>query len=82
MKKITVIIITIIISLALIGCNTNTSDALKFKQEYEKLNGETNSQGKKYREITIDEDNPFVYSTPTEIIDKIKKEETFSMSLT
>ena len=51
-------------------------DALKFKKEYESLNGKNNGEHD-YRSITIDEDNPFVYQTAEDIVDKMDKEETF-----
>ena len=56
-----------------------STDAIKFKEEYEKLNGEKNSSGKEYRKITIDENNPFVYSGASEIVEKIKNKESFAV---
>lgn len=78
MKKLISIIFIIVISLTLIGCdNKEMTDALKFKQEYESLNEEKNSQGTPYRVLSIDEENPFVYTTPAEIVKKIENNETF-----
>ena len=57
------------------GCSK--SDALKFKEEYESLNGKTSSYGSKYREVSIDNDNPFIYSSASEVIDKIDNKESF-----
>lgn len=52
-------------------------DATKFAEEYESLNGKENSNGKKYREVTIGEDNPFVYKSPEQIIKAIDAKESF-----
>lgn len=67
MKK---IFIAILFLLALTGCDLfkkENSDALLFKEEYEKLNGEVSSSGKSYLEISIDEDNPVVYTNASKI---------------
>ena len=53
------------------------SDALKFKEVYEALNGTSNSVGKIHRTVTIQEDNPFLYATAEEILEKIQNQETF-----
>ena len=39
----------------------------KFKKEYESLNGEKTSNGKKYMKVNIPKDNPIVYSNYEEI---------------
>lgn len=52
-------------------------DAIRFKEEYESLNGEINSNGKDYRIVSIDEDNPFVYITAEELIEKMDNDDTF-----
>lgn len=53
--------------------NTDTkeeiTDAIKFKDEYESLNGKTNDNGKEYLEIEIEEDNPVKYITFNELMD-------------
>lgn len=48
-----------------------TTDALKFKEEYELLNGQVNSNGKEYSNLSINEDNPIKYSDYDEIIEVI-----------
>lgn len=53
------------------------TDAQLFKEEYESLNGIKNSSGVEYRNVSIDENNPFVYTTGKEIVEKIKDKETF-----
>ncbi len=49
--------------------STNITDAMKFKKEYEDLNGEVTSSDKKYLTVSIDKKNPMVYKTDSEIVD-------------
>jgi thiol-disulfide isomerase/thioredoxin len=77
MKKICFLLISILSIFSFTGCTKNNEDALTFKEEYESLNGEINSNGLAHREVDIDENNPFVYITPSEIIEKIENNETF-----
>lgn len=44
-----------------------TNDSLKFKEEYEKLNGTASTSGKTYLTINIKSYNPFVYSSYDDI---------------
>ena len=69
-------VLVIIFSITLlIGCGTKT-DASKFKEEYESLNGQT-INGNKVRSINVDEDNPFVYKNAKEIITMMDNKESF-----
>jgi thiol-disulfide isomerase/thioredoxin len=52
------------------------TDALKFKEEYESLNGQTINDNE-VRSLSIPEDNPFIYKTADEIVDMINNNETF-----
>ena len=72
MKKLLLLIIPILL---LTGCKNK--DALRFKEDYESLNGQVTSSGKEYRTITIDEDNPFVYVTLEDVNKLIKHKESF-----
>lgn len=81
MKKIFTITLIMILTLTLTGCSekkVEKTDALKFKEEYEKINGEKNE---KYNVVTrtlnIPEDNPMVYATAEEILTKMENKETF-----
>ena len=81
MKKIFTIILIMVLALSLTGCSekkVEKTDALKFKEEYEKANGVKNE---KYNVVTrtlnIPEDNPMVYATAEEIVKKIDNKETF-----
>ena len=51
-------------------------NALKFKEDYESLNGETLGENK-IRELSIPEDNPFIYKSAEDIVDMINNSETF-----
>lgn len=53
------------------------SDAIKFKEEYESLNGITKENGQKIRSIDIAKDNPFIYQSASQIVDRINNKETF-----
>ena len=53
------------------------SDALLFKEEYESLNGNTSSNGLEFRSVSINDNNPFIYSTGKDIVEKIRNKETF-----
>ena len=78
-NKIMIVSLMLIMLFTLTACvkEERNEDAIKFKEEYESLNGKTNSNGKEYRSISIDEDNPFVYITAEELIEKIDNDETF-----
>lgn len=52
--------------------NTVDTDAIKFKKEYESLNGEEASSEKVYKEISISKNNPVKYATYDELIDVIE----------
>jgi hypothetical protein len=54
------------------------TDAYKFKNEYESLNGkDTGYNDNVYRSLNIARDNKIKYSTAGEIVEKIDKNETF-----
>lgn len=73
-KKILLILLGILL---LTACVKDNKKALEFKEEYESLNGVVNKNGKEYRTITIDEDNPYIKTTPEEIVKMINNKETF-----
>ena len=78
MKKKLLFLSTIILSLFLLSaCTDKNSDAYKFKNEYESLNGTKSDSGKEIREIAIDENNPVIYKTAEEIVEMIENNETF-----
>lgn len=85
-NKKTIIAISILIILIVGGIfffttknkSLSETDAIKFKTEYESLNGVTKND-KTIRSITIPDDNPFVYQTADEIVEKINNKETFAV---
>lgn len=85
-KKILVISIIVIVIAVLVGIyysnkeKLSNEDAIKFKEEYEFLNGKINeSNGKEYRDISISEDNPFVYKEAGDIVEMMNNKETFAV---
>ena len=80
MKKLVTLFLAVLIVFTMIGCNKtkdHSEDSKRFKQEYESLNGQSNSSGKAYRIITVNETNPFIYSDFEEIVARMQKGETF-----
>ena len=84
MKKKFILVLVLIIGVTMLtGCEKekvekNSKESAKaFKEEYESLNGKTNSSGKEHRTISIDEDNPYEKVTQKKIVDKIKNKDTF-----
>lgn len=71
-----VIVLILLVGLFLTGCGSN-KDALKFKEEYEALNGKENTQGKEHRKIRISKKNPFIYTTAEEVVEKIENGDSF-----
>lgn len=83
MKKVVkgLLVIVLVIGFA-IACaenkDNNKTDAIRFKEEYESINGEfLESIGSTTREISIPEENPMIYKTADEIVDAINDKETF-----
>ena len=52
------------------------TDAIKFKEEYETLNGLENNEGKLNPTVNISTENPIIYESDTEILDVMKNETT------
>ena len=77
MKKFIKVIVALAFITLLTGCIDISFDAIKFKDEYESLNGTKNSKGLAHRDVTIDATNPFIYKTGDEIVEMIDNEETF-----
>lgn len=88
-KKLCILSIIGLCLLTLTGCNSKkdsddnkekteeVTDALKFKEEYESLNGTESSSGKTIRTIEIPSDNPFIYKSAKDIVESMDNEETF-----
>ena len=58
---------------------TTVTDAYKFKNEYESVNNNDLGNGKKVRELTIADNNPFVYKTAEELVKMIEEDKTFTV---
>lgn len=54
------------------SCTNKQTDALKFKEEYESLNGVVGKSGQKNKDVSISKDNPMKYATYDEVIDIIE----------
>ena len=76
-KKISILLLMVILIIGITGCVKKNEKALEFKEEYESLNGKTNAKGVEYRTITIDENNPYVKTTIEDIENKILNNESF-----
>jgi hypothetical protein len=74
MKKVFSALLILVMLVSLTGCN---KDSKLFKKDYESLNGTVNSNGKEYRNLTIDKNNPIVWSNANEIAKMIENEESF-----
>lgn len=78
-KKILVILLLVLASIGLTACTKNEeklNDSEMFKEEYENFNGKENDYFK-YRNLSIDKNNPFIYTTAEDIVNKIENKETF-----
>lgn len=76
-KKILLISIICVMGLMISSCGNNNEDALKFKEEYEAVNGETTSSGKTIRTLDIAEKNPMVYKSAGDIVKSMNNKESF-----
>lgn len=55
--------------------DSEVSDAIKFKEEYEAYNGLVNENNdKEYMTVNIDSDNPVIYKSGAEILDVLENE--------
>ena len=77
MKKKLLVLLLVICLIPLFGCEKKKNDALKFKEEYESLNGTTTYGDKTVRSVSIDSDNPFIYKETADIVSMIKKGDSF-----
>ena len=78
MKKYISIILVLVLSLLVVGCSNEKTDAMKFKEEYESVNNKVNEHTKKEnRKLNIPKNNPIVYATAEDIVKRIDNKETF-----
>ena len=76
MKKFLISTLILLFVITLTGCSLE-SESDKFREDYESLNGEKTEDGNKYREISIDYNNPMKYSSFKEVKEKINNKDTF-----
>lgn len=72
MKKI-FIILSLLVLLAGCGNKDIETDSLKFKNEYESLNGITVKDDKKYMNLNIDNNNPIIYADYDKVFEVLDK---------
>ena len=77
MRKVVSLLICILMSVTCFACAKTNEDALRFKESYESLNGLKNKNNKEYRVVNIDKENPFVYATMEDIMERINNKESF-----
>ncbi len=80
MKRKLLLVLLIMLGLFTItGCTKKEArqSAIDFKNEYEALNGKPAKGDKIYRTLNISDQNPFIKTTDTDILDKIHNKETF-----
>lgn len=79
-KRILMVALLFISLFSLTACNNKqaTTDAMKFKEEYESLNGtKREKDGRTIRSIEIAEDNPFIYKEESDIVKLMEEKESF-----
>lgn len=60
-----------------INSEPTITDSIKFKEEYEALNGTSDANGTQIRSILIDEDNPIIYANESDILSMMDNKESF-----
>lgn len=76
-KKVFLFCIMLLFLMGFSACDRKVSDAEKFKKEYESLNGTKSDSGKSIRSISINKNNPFIYASAEDIVNKVNNKETF-----
>lgn len=68
------LVLGVILSITLNNRNNikENTDAIKFKETYESLNGKKTSSGNTYPKVTLNDNNPFVYKSAKEIVETLK----------
>lgn len=80
-RKVIITIVAIMVIGIVIAKTVNymNRDSVRFQKEYESLNGVKAESGAKYRSIEIPKDNPIVYATAEEIVEKMDNGDTFAV---
>lgn len=69
LAMVVIILITILALIGILIFSNQQNDGLKFKKEYENLNGEKSASGKEYLELNIPKDNKIYYASYEEVMD-------------
>ena len=79
MKKKLLLMGLILVTITLVGCTYKyvNPDRVKFKEDYESLNGETNNSGKEYRVLGVPTEHPYTYTTVDDLNKMIENKESF-----
>lgn len=73
MRKVKIVFIVLLMLLSLIGCQPkqDKTDSIRFKEEYEAINGKVNESGKTVTTIEIDENNSVKYIEQNEVVEAL-----------
>lgn len=71
-KTIAIILSAVLVFITCFLLLPKNNDNLKFKEEYESLNGKKNKNNQEYVEVKIDEKNPFIYASYKEVVDLLE----------
>ena len=66
-------LVVVIVAIVVACSNRGTADEVKFKNEYEKLNGEKTANGSEYQTLKIDSKNKVKYATLSEAVDFLEE---------
>lgn len=75
-----IVLATLLLALSLLKIPNKIldKDAIKFKEEYENLNGKINENSKnKYRTVKIDSKNKIIYSSAKEVLKMMEEKKSF-----
>lgn len=76
-KKIFMLLFVACLTICLTACDKKNTDGVKFKEEYESMNGEVNAKGMEHRSVSIPSDNPMKEVSGSDIVSMIENKETF-----
>ena len=71
-KRSLIFILFCLLSATLWGCQDKQTDGLRFKREYEALNGQKSEEGRSYPEMTIPDDSTVIYEDGEKILESLE----------
>ncbi len=72
-----IIIVAIVLVSSIMVLFEGNSNSRRFRREYQSINNKDNGKGKKYRNLNIPRNNPFIYATTEDIVEKVNNKESF-----